>query len=140
MFTDVHPYEWVFLGASGAAALSSVSLFVVKIGDVLKVRHSGQNGATAYNTTEKARRQGFLFALTAIFFYASMTSINNQFPLNTQSLNLLSVLILGCAILLVDSWFTYRKRRRLPELIAQEERRIQAMTILGGRRSTDPRG
>jgi hypothetical protein len=129
-----HPYEIAFLVVSAVSVICSVSLFVLKMSDVLLVKHSGTNGVLAFSTTEKARRQGFMLTITCMFLYMSLTAVNNPMPLSTQALNQISGMIVAQLLLVVDSWFTYRKRNKLPGLIKAEK---WSVPLPGGRRSTD---
>lgn len=131
-FATAHPYEIGFFIMSLVATVAAISLFVMKVSDLILVKANKDNGAIEFNATEKVRKQGFLLLITGVCHYTSITSINNTVPPSTQVLNLLSSLLFVSAVLVIDSYFTYRKRLRLPRLIAKAQERP------GGRRVTDP--
>lgn len=131
-FATAHPYEISFFVVSAVSVTCAIGLFVLKLSDLFLLKASGQNGATEFNVTEKVRKQGFLLAISCVLLHMALTSINNPVEPTVQALNLLGGGIFIAVMLIIDAYFTFRKRRRLPMLIAKER------TVRGGRRSTDP--
>lgn len=132
-----HPYEILFFLLSTAALPVMAVLFSAKLADLVRVIRSGTNGATRYNTVDKFRHEVFLFAVAGAEFALSVSSLNNPNPPSAQTLNFIMVGIAIALGLIGDALWTFRRRRMLPILIAEEERKIPR-PVPGGKRYWDP--
>lgn len=127
-----HPLEILFLVLSGLALLASCILLSLKVGDLFKVKRSGQNGAVLFAVGDNLRRQVFTVAVCGVLCGLAISSVNSPLELNAQTRNLMSGGVFVSLAVLAEAVFIYRRREKMALLIAVYE------GWPGGRRCTDP--
>lgn len=132
--TSEHALEWVFLVTSLLALCAAMALFMLKIGDFLRVRKAKQNGPLLFMVTDNLRRQGVTLAVCGGLLMLAVSGINNQTPMTSQALNLVTGSVLFSVALTVEAVFIYRRREKMALLVAIYEQ----ASVPGGRRCTDP--
>jgi uncharacterized membrane protein YedE/YeeE len=137
---DSQSLEWSFLWASVLCSLAKGYLFTLKLSDLLQVRREGQNGPILYMTRDKVRHQAFMLAVSVGMAMLAVSSVNNPEYVSTQAKNLLFGGLAFALLLIGDAMFTFRRRAKLPELVAKYEAGTTATyaVVAGGKRPHDP--
>lgn len=133
-----HPLEVALFIAAGLAVLTTGFMFTVKLSDLVQIKRTGTNGPILFMKWDNIRHQGFMLAVSSGLLALSIAALNNHVPPSGQALNFISGGIAFATLLVADSLFRYRRRRRLAELVAEYERRAFVEPVPGGKRRYDP--
>lgn len=111
--------EGTLLVLSALSAIANGVLFTLKLADLVKVKREGVNGPITFMKMDNIRHQAFIMAAAFGMTMLAVSAWNNKAPLLPQTKNLIVGITVIAGMSVCDAIFTYRRRGRLAELVAQ---------------------
>jgi hypothetical protein len=107
-------------------------LLSLKLNDLEIMRKERRNGPMLFMKLDNIRHQVFMLCVSLGMLVMAVIGMADSLPVTAQTKRLLCGLIAGGLIVMVDAYFSYRRRWRMAELIQKYD------GIPGGRRDYDP--